>query len=227
MASNRCAIVVNIALGITEAITLAETKASRGICGPAVWYCILAFCIWRFILACIILPREIQSRSLNRDNNSDIYIKKYYIITYAISISLWIWAMICYYNTDIECQNLYNNDYTTLWKMVTMEVVIGYISMAIMALAIWMICCKLLSVHIEEERHLDIPVNNDDVLRAIRIIAEHNAREVENAEGFNAYSGVSQKVNRAAVNDESPVEVEVEGYQYNSGNRPYVPDSTA
>ena len=77
--TSHCSILINIALGITEAVILAETKESHNACGPGVWYCILAWCIWRFLSACVVTPREIQVRRLhaNGDVEAGYSIKKY------------------------------------------------------------------------------------------------------------------------------------------------------
>jgi hypothetical protein len=121
-------VVQHLALGITEAIILSHNAEAKNACGPSIWGCILMCCIIHFILA------TFNGNARNEKPGDD----KGNSLLYLASLASSIWACVCYFNTDTDCVNLFDNSFHTLWKMVQVEMIIFFISLVVFA-----VCCVI------------------------------------------------------------------------------------
>lgn len=123
-------------LGVTESVVLSRSTDAKHECGPAIWYCILACCIIHFISGFVTIFSLCQdSEKRNKSGAFSL-----------VSIGVAVWAMICYYDTENVCIDLFKNNYNDLWTMVFIEVVIFYIACGILGVVVVVAGCYCLGV---------------------------------------------------------------------------------
>jgi hypothetical protein len=125
------AILASFGFGIAEAVILSASTEAKHACGPAIWYCILVCCILHFLVGLVNLLIVCGDKETKKKSSSFA----------SLSLAVTIWAMMCYYDTSDDCTSTFKADHADLWKMLTMEVVLFYISMGLLGLLILMMCC--------------------------------------------------------------------------------------
>lgn len=120
-------------LAVTEAVYLKQNTEAKHECGPAIWYCILACCIAHFLsLVSMLIGSIVDEKHRSKTNAFSL-----------VTLGIAIWVMICYYDTEQTCANLFQNVYPNLWLMLTIEVVVFYILCGLIGLLLLLLALKL------------------------------------------------------------------------------------
>jgi hypothetical protein len=139
------ALVVHVALGITEAVILNNNLDAKNECGPAIWSCICACCVIHFIVGFYTFFNTMYKLTIDPEAKDNQTIN-------LASAAFTVWAMVCYYRSGSDCVELFTNVYPSLWKMVVMEVVLFYIGLCFLGLLIVIGCCAM-CCNVASERH--------------------------------------------------------------------------
>jgi hypothetical protein len=123
----------SIAVGVTEAVALSDSVSSKSECDFYVWYAILVHCIIHFVAFLVTSYKICRGTTRKRD-----YV--YEVIALVASLGLSTWIAVIYYRSTAECQYYFKSDHGLLWDVVTLELVIFFITVSVIGLLFLLGC---------------------------------------------------------------------------------------
>ncbi len=125
-----CMIVTNLLMiayhGVTsvaEVAILTGSIDSKYECGPAIWYCIMGCSIIHGIMFTLVACKLTHLGYVRDVDKLDILLNQCYSLLFVLGI----WACVCFYDTRLECIELFKDEYSKLWIMINVEVIAFFV----------------------------------------------------------------------------------------------------
>jgi hypothetical protein len=132
----------NFIVCLIEAFILRCKTDAKYDCGPGIWYCILIWCITHIVMFAItfyefvrtfhtwlyeIKTPAISNEVLNKLNSLNERVN-------LVCVGLGIWACICLFTTKSECVDVFSNEYSRLWNLIYLEVIVFFVVIAVLTI---------------------------------------------------------------------------------------------
>jgi hypothetical protein len=187
----------HLSIGIAESIILSDHSDAKNACGPSIWGCILLCCIVHLVLFLLQYGNRRREEYPGRDNVS---------VWHFASLAGSIWSCVCYFNTSNDCADVFNNNYTSLWKMVHVEVIVFFIGLCMLLLFCMLQCfvmnnsTNVTPTAVLNYPRYDVSSNNEGNNRPFRA-------EIPNTSNTNAFSNspqLTENLKEVSIDDHVP-----------------------
>jgi hypothetical protein len=108
---------------IIEIAILAGSTDAKYECGPAIWYCIMGCSIIHGIMFVLVTCKLTHLGYLDAVNKLNTLLNQCYLLLFVLGI----WSCVCWYDTKLECVDLFKSDYNKLWIMINVEVIAFFV----------------------------------------------------------------------------------------------------